>query len=42
MKEVIRLATSMGMFIFLMFFNILHVGRGQPCPEEVWYLLEGS
>jgi hypothetical protein len=42
MKEVICLAPSIGMFIFLMFSNILHVGRGQPCADEVWYLLEGN
>ena len=41
-KEVACLATSMGMFISSMFSDILHVGRGQPCSDEVWSLLEGS
>jgi len=38
--EVACLATSIGMFIFLMFSNNFYVGRGQPCPDEVCYLLE--
>ena len=42
MKEVACLATSIGMFISSMFSDILNVGRGQPCPDEVWYLLEGN
>jgi hypothetical protein len=41
-KEVACLATSIGMFISSMFSDILHVGRGQPCPDEVWSLFEGS